>query len=262
MGKEAVREQLHAFLDDVTEYALEEFDVLRVVYLGWLPLSGLQNRFWKWLLGPVIDSELNVIKISLQNEFNIIVDYAEDAIDGEADVDDYRTRFLENDLFYQCYDGPRADELERDLMERLEEIGQDIAPIIASEPDEFWSAVIASYEYDEAVELFDHHFSWTEGLVEQYGDDMRLALEIGPIALPYTREALRVLPLAEGYLRDQILERLEEEYQDSWERQLEELRAENRQLRRRVKQLEEQKRNLEQQVGSGESAADGGTDQF
>jgi hypothetical protein len=256
MGKKAVRNQLHEFLEDVTQYALEDFDVLNVVHLGWLPLSGLQNRFWKWLLGPVIDRELNVIKICLQNEFNIIVDYAEDVEHGGADVDDYRQRFLDNDIFYTNYRGPQEHELERDLMKRLREVGEDMAPIVAAGTDDFWDAVVEAYDYDEAVELFEYHFSWTDTIVEKYGSDIRLALELGPIGIPYTGEAMRVLPQAEGYLRDEILERLEEEYEGNREREMEQLRAENRQLRRKVQQLEEQNEELEQQTG--DSGAGGG----
>lgn len=251
MGKEAVRNQLHVFLDDVTQYALEDFNLLNVVHLGWLPFAGLQNRFWKFVLRPLILQELNVIKITLQNEFNVILDLAEAMNEGDPNPEDYYDRFLEHDFFYQNYDGPHEDEFQDLLENRLEEVAEDLAPLLDADSDDFWGALVETHEREGAKEMLTYHFRFTEKVVDRFGEGLELKFKLMPLVVfDYTTEAIRVLPDAEGYLREQMLETIDEEYEKRAMERKESLEKENQELRERVQQLEQRNQELEDKLNS------------
>ncbi len=259
MGKEAVRNQLHVFLDDVTQYALEDISLLNIVHLGWLPLSGPQDRFWKFVMSPLINKELNIIKVSLQNEFNVILDLAEEMNEeGEADPEEYYDRFLQHDFFYQNYEGPHEEEF-RDLMEqRVEEVAEDLAPLLAAESDNFWGALVETYEIEEAKDMLTYHFSFTEKLVDRFGDGLKLQFKLMPLLVfDYTDEAVRVLPDAEGYLREQMIETIEEEFKTRAVEEREQLEQENEELREKVEELEQKNEKLMQKLKEARASSEG-----
>ncbi len=247
MGKEAVRNQLHVFLDDVTQFALEDFRPLAVIGLGFLP----GNSIVKLLMSPFISKELNVIKITLQNEFNVILDLAEAMNEGDPEPEDYYDRFMQHDFFYQNYHGPHEDEF-RDLLEnRLEEVAEDLAPLLDAESDDFWGALVETHDRGEAKDMLTYHFSFTEKVVTRFGDGLKLKFKLMPLLVfDYTDEAVRVLPEAEGYLREQMLETIDEEYRKRAIQQKEQLEEENQELRRRVEELETRNQELEDKLNS------------
>lgn len=246
MGKEAVRDQLHVFLGDVTEYALEEFKPLAVVGLGFLP----GNRVAKFFLSPIIDSEISTIKISLQNEFNLIMDYSEEIAEGNnPDAEKYRDRFLQSDFFYQHYEGDKTEEFEEVMMQRLDEVARDMAPLVEVETDDFWEALEEAYDRREAEEVLKYHFSFTDKIVEEFGDGLNIKIKLGPIGIGYTSEAMRVMPKAEGHLRRELVDKLDELYgkeAEEGEKDLEELEEENEELRKELERLREQEDDEEE----------------
>ncbi len=257
MGKEAVRDQLHVFLGDVTEYALEEFKPLAVVGLGFLP----GNRVAKFVLSPIIDSEISTIKISLQNEFNLIMDYSEEIAEGnDPDIEEYRDRFLQSDFFYQHYEGEKTEEFEEVMMQRLDEVARDMAPLVEVETDDFWEALEEAYDRREAEEVLKYHFSFTDKIVEEFGDGLKIKINIGPIGIGYTDEAMRVMPMAEGHLRRELVDKLDEIYEEEGgaedEKDLEELEEENEKLREELERLREEEEDDEGQEDVGAEAED------
>ena len=242
MGKEAVRDQLHVFLGDVTEYALKEFRPLGVIGLGFLP----GNSVAKLLLGPIIDQEISSIKISLQNEFNIIMEYSEEIAEGnDPDPEEYKDRFLRSDFFYQHYEGKNDDEFEEVMMQRLDEVARDMAPLVEVGTDDFWEALEAAYDRREAEEVLKYHFSFTDKIVEEFGEGLNIRFQLGPISIGYTQEALRVMPKAEGHIRREIVEELDSIYgerEGEEEEKLEELEKKNEELRKELERLREQER--------------------
>jgi len=257
MGKEAVRNQLHIFLDDVTEYAIEEMKPLNIIGLGFLP----GNRFWKYVLSPLIKKEINVIKISLQNEFNLIVNLAEEMTEEEdPDASKYRDRFLASDFFFQNYHGDREGEFEEVMMTRLEEVARDMAPIIEADKEDFWASIADAYEKHEAEEILAYHFSFTEKqVVNEFDDGISLKFQLaGPIRFDYTNEAMRVLPNAEGYLREQMMSKLDEVYEK--ESGPQQLREENEELKQRVEELKQENESLREKLEEAGTESDSGED--
>lgn len=253
MGKEAVRNQLHIFLDDVTEYAIEEMKPLNIIGLGFLP----GNSFWKYVLSSLIKKEINVIKISLQNEFNLIVNLAEEMAEGQdPDPDKYRDRFLASDFFFQNYHGDRKGEFEEVMMNRLEEVARDMAPIIEADKEDFWASIADAYEKHEAEEILAYHFSFTEKqVVNEFDDGISLKFQLaGPIRFDYTNEAMRVLPKAEGYLREQMMKKLDDVY--GKESVTQELREENEELKERIEELKEENESLREELEKEGTEAD------
>jgi hypothetical protein len=264
MGKEAVRDQLHVFLGGVTDYAIEEFRPLAVVGLGFLPGNSVAKVF----LSPIIDKEISSIKISLQNEFNIIMEYSEGIAEGEnPDPEEYKDRFLQSDFFYQHYEGDEREEFEEVMMQRLDEVARDMAPLVEVDTEDFWEALEESYDRREAEEILKYHFSFTDKIVEEFGDDLNIRISFGPISIGYTKEALRVMPKAEGHLRREIVDKLDEIYgkdRDKDVESLEELEEENEELRQELERLREERvdsdgeETEESEASEGEDTVGGG----
>jgi len=247
MGKELVREQLHVFIDDVESFIHQNFRPWGVFGFRGLPGNGILRI----LLRPVIAHEVNKVKIALQNQFNTILDAAEE-IDkkGKENVDfgKYYDRMLESELLYQHYIGDRKEEFEQDIKERLDGAAEDIAPLIDTEADDFWRALVEAYDRDEAYELFQYHFRYYERLMDKYGaDEIELKTDT-LIPLNYTKEAERTYPEAEKMVRERLIEGYDEEYEKQAMSKEEEMRKENEELKKHVEELEEENQELEELI--------------
>lgn len=247
MGKELVREQLHVFIEDVEQFIHKNFRPLGIFGLGGLPGNGVLRI----LLRPIISHEVNKVKIALQNQFNTILDAAEEIDNkGKANVDfeKYYDRMLESELLFQNYVGDRKDEFEQDIKERLDKASEDIAPLIDTKADDFWRALVEAYDRDEAYELFQYHFRYYERLMDKYGaEEIKMTTDT-LIPLDYTREAERTYPEAETMVREKLTEGYDEEYEKQAMSQEDEIKDENEKLRRRVDELEKEKQELEKRV--------------
>jgi len=245
MGKELVREQLHVFIDDVETFIHQNFRPLGIFGLGGLPGNGVLRI----LLRPVIAHEVNKVKIALQNQFNTILDAAEEIDEkGKENVDfgKYYDRMLESELLYQNYVGDRKDEFEQDIKERLDEASEDIAPLTDTEADDFWRALVEAYDRDEAYELFQYHFRYYDRLMDKYGADEISMKTDTLIPLDYTKEAERTYPEAETMVREKLTEGYDEEYEKQAMSREDEIRKENEELKKRVEELERENQEMQE----------------
>jgi len=205
-SREAVLDKFEEFMEEIIDDALGEFEPLRVVNVRRLP----GNSTAKSVLRPLIEDELRRFRANIENQFDIVMDYAE-----TGDTDKHRREFLRSDIFYQNFEGANRRELERDLTERMKNMGDDMAPLLETGEDGFWDAAVAAYDEDEAREMLPKHFAYTE-TVRDYQDDLNLTIEIGTgflsTEIEYTDEAMRVLDIAETNLRNDLLRRIEERY--------------------------------------------------
>jgi hypothetical protein len=205
-SREAVLGKFEEFMEEIIEDALSEFEPFRVVNMNRLP----GNSTAKSVLRPLIEDELRRFRANIENQFDIVMDYAE-----TGDTEENRRRFLRSDIFYQNFEGSERRQLEHDLTERMKMMGDDMAPLLETGEDDFWDAAIASYDEDEAREMLPKHFAYTE-TVREYQDDLHLTIEIGSGVLSteieYTDEAMRVLDIAETNLRNDLERRVDEFY--------------------------------------------------
>ncbi|MFP4174614.1 MAG: hypothetical protein ACLFSW_02395, partial [Halobacteriales archaeon] len=162
---------------------------------------------------------------------------------NDPDAYEYKDRFLRSDFFYQHYEGDKTDEFEEVMMQRLDEVARDMAPLVDVETEDFWEALEESYDRREAEEILKYHFSFTDKIVEEFGEGLNIRFSLGPISIGYTKEALRVMPKAEGHLRREIVDKLDEVYgerEGEEEEKLEELEQENEELRKELERLRQQ----------------------
>ena len=205
-SREAVLGKFEEFMQEIIEDALSEFEPLRIVNMNRLP----GNSTAKSVLRPVIEEELRRFRANIENQFDIVMDYAET---GEAKK--HQREFFRSDIFYQNFEGNDRRKIERDLTERMKNMGDDMAPLLETGEDNFWDAAVASYDEEEARKMLPKHFEYTE-TVREYRDDLCLTVEIGSGLLSteveYTDEAMRVLDIAETNLRNDLQRRIEEFY--------------------------------------------------
>jgi hypothetical protein len=205
-SREAVLDKFEGFMEEIIDDALEEFEPLRVVNMNGLP----GNSTAKSVLGPLIREELQFFRANIEDQFEIVMNYAE-----TGDVERHKKQFLRSDIFYQNFKGGERRRLERDLTERMTNMGDDMAPLMETGEDNFWDAAVAAYDKDEAREMLPKHFAYTETVLE-YQDDLCLTVEIGSgllsTEIEYTDEAMRVLDIAETNLRNDLARRVEKVY--------------------------------------------------
>lgn len=206
-SREAVEERFEAFVEAIIDEALDEFEPFRVVNAGSLP----GNTRVKSVLRPLIEEELNLYRASINEQFDVVMEYAE----NDGPVEEYLNDFLRADVFYQNYAGDSRYELADELEQRLIDMGGDMRPLLQSGEDDFWDAVVASYDEDTAHKMLPKHFEYTD-VIDDYRDDLCLQIEIGNrlvnVEVEYTDEALRCLKKSEGTLKQHLRDRVEEVY--------------------------------------------------
>lgn len=253
MGKAEVRDQLYEFLERGTEYAYEELRPVSVVAPDFLPGNGVA----KLLLRPVIDDSAKEIEMGLKNELTLVMDYAEErAWKDDTEATKYKRKFLESDIFFRHYEGNREDELEDALVRHFEEMAHDMTPLIRTDADGFWGAMREEYDKYEAEEILRHHFSFVEGVADEFGDGVEMKTSIGPVEIDYTSEALRILPEVETKIRREVVDEVDEVYGSRYgDIGSEELSAPETDGRRSKGKAEAQRR--EREVADERAGADG-----
>jgi hypothetical protein len=201
-SREAVVEQFEVFMERIIHDALDEFEPFRIVNVNGMP----GNDRVKQALGPVIRDELGRLRRSVETQFSVVMEYIE-----TGDTEGCRRDFLRNDIFYNSFEGDRRAKrrLRKDLTERMTRMGEDMAPLVKTGESEFWDALVAAYDENEAREMLPRHFAYTETL-SRYRDDLCLTVRVGGrvlgTELEYTDEAMRVLDVAETRLREHMRE--------------------------------------------------------
>ena len=201
MTEKAVKKEFDGYVKSVSLKALDELDPTEVVDVN-LPPDRIKS-----LLRDEIRQEMARVKAGFQEQSDFIV---ETAAKGEATEED-RGKFLELDLYYSNYfgDEERTEKFGDELGEYFVETVENVAPLVASDEDDFWDAVAETYDRDEAVEVLQSYFRRSD-ILEKYTDEMVLtmALDTGlPIEeVEYTEESVRVFAAGEAEMRDRVEE--------------------------------------------------------
>jgi hypothetical protein len=207
MTEKAVKKEFDGYVKSVSLKALDELDPTQVVDVN-LPPDRIKS-----LLRDEIRQEMARVKTGFQEQSDFIV---ETAANGGATDDDKR-KFLELDLYYSNYfgDEKRKEKFGNELGEYFEETVRNVAPLVASDEDDFWDAVVEVYDKDEAIDVLQSYFQRSE-ILGRYTDEMVLtmALDTGlPIEeVEYTEESVRVFAAGEAEMRDRVEEQAEMVY--------------------------------------------------
>lgn len=204
MTEKAVKKEFDGYVKSVSLKALDELDPTQVVDVN-LPPDRIKS-----LLRDEIRQEMARVKTGFQEQTDLIV---ETAAKGEVTEED-RSKFLELDLYYTNYfgDEERTEQFGEELSEYFESTVRNVAPLVASEEEDFWDAVKDIYDEDRAVEALQGYFSRSD-ILEKYTDEMVLtmALDTGlPIEeVEYTEESVRVFAEGEREMRGRIEDQAE-----------------------------------------------------
>jgi len=195
MTERAVLETYRDFLDRVAE------EILDVV--AEKAGDGLAGRAVRKSAGVVTDR----IQEEMRDQGRVLVEYTAARVRGEKDLSAYRGEFLETNPVYARYDGDREEELEAHLLEHFDEAAADLEPLVASETDDFWTALTEEYTREEAEAILDRHFSQAETF-KQYRDGVFASGRIGDLVVG-------VLETGERRFRESLAEELDRAYGDT-----------------------------------------------
>lgn len=212
MTEEAVRKKLDKFVHTVAIQSLDELDPVNVLDVD----VNLPSDKIKSAMRDDIRQEMATVKARFQDQMEVAVDYS---LAGNGSFDEHRDEFLEVDVFYNSYEGNgETDQAFRDdLADYFRETSEGIKPLVDSEEDEYWDAMVECYTKEEASDMLDAHFSRAD-IIEKYKDDMVMEMELDtglPIEkMEYTDEAVRVFGVGEQVMRDRVQKQLDKVYGD------------------------------------------------
>lgn len=168
----------------------------------------VEDEFGGGLRGKVAKQGAKVtfkkVKKDMRTQGEIVVNYAEAIAHGQSNTRELEQRFLETNPVYKRYDGNNPEELERHLLTHFRQVGEDLAPLIKSDTDDFWQAVAEEYDKSEALALIDRHFSQAKTFKKYKGD-----------VFPSKKIATRVINIVEAgetELKRQLKEELDRTY--------------------------------------------------
>jgi len=213
MTRDAVESGFETYLSTFVDETYAAFDVAAVLRGS---SSGGSRAVSKLLKNSrplerhVVRPKLREYQRTVMRQFEPILEYA----GADADFETYADAVLNRDPYWDALRtdvrGERRAEIRDRLLERQRALGDDIAPVVAADSDEFWAAVGEAYDREQARQLVEQHFAFTTPL-EEYQDAFAFQLKIDPgdvlgglaRALPtldveFTGEALRAMQRAEG----------------------------------------------------------------
>lgn len=214
MTRDAVESGFEQYLSDFVEETYAAFDVGAVLRGS---SSGGSRAVSKLLKNSrplerhVVRPKLREYQRTILRQFDPVVTYA---ADPDAGFEAYADAVLNRDLYWNALRGDvgrqRREAIRERLLDRQRALGDDLAPVVAAEPDQFWPAVRTAYDREQARRLVEEHFTFTTPLREER-DAFAFELTIDPgdvlgglaRALPtlevdFTDEALRAMEQAEG----------------------------------------------------------------
>jgi hypothetical protein len=144
------------------------------------------------------------IKSQMQTQGRVLVEYTAARVAGEADLSEYREQFLETNPVYVRYDGDDEEELEDHLLGHFDRAAADLEPLVASETDDFWTALTEEYTRQEADAIVERHFTQAETF-KRYREDIFSSGRISNLVID-------VLETGEGRFRDHLADELDDAY--------------------------------------------------
>lgn len=157
----------------------------------------------------VVRPKLREYRRTVVRQFEPLLAYADSDDSFETHADAVLNRDPYWDALRSDVRGERREEIRTRLLERQQALGDAVAPVVAADSDEFWTAVREAYDRERAETLVEEQFVFTPPLAE-YRDAFAFRLEIDPgdvlgglaRALPsldveFTDEALRAMQQAE-----------------------------------------------------------------
>lgn len=193
MTKAAVRRQYEEFLDRQSDKILD----------------AVQEEFGGGITGRIVRSGgkavLRRIESDMRDQGRLVVERAAAIAAGEDDQR-YENEFLQTNPVFQKYEGSEQETLRQDLLEHFEAVSHDLAPLVASDCDDFWDALRSEYDRDAAIAIIERHFDQASTF-KRYRDGIfeRDVIEEKTIA---------IIERAEADLRSELMATIDEIYDE------------------------------------------------
>ncbi len=217
MTREAAHAGFERFVEDAITHTAEEFSVSRALRQGVRGPGGkVVDRLLKdseTLWRRVVQPELDAYRDEILQQFDIVLDYVE----SDESIGAFREELLAVDSYAAALReeirGEERKQIHDELVARHRGLGDAVAPIVAADTDDFWTAVSDAFDRKQATALVEDHFRFTTPLQERRNAyEMATAFDpseilgglgsllggrIPRIEVEYTDEALRSMRRAE-----------------------------------------------------------------
>lgn len=227
--RRAVERQFETYLSEFVDETYAAFDVAAVLRGS----RGSGGRVASKLLKNSRPLEQRVVRPKLQRyqqqilaQLQPVLDYAEAA---DTEFSAYADEVLARDIYWDALRdtvrGDRREQIRDQLLARQRTFGDDLAPLVAADSDDFWTTVTESYEQETATEVLQDHLEFTVPLrAERDAFSFELTIDPGEVlgglarALPtlnveFTDEALRSMRHAERRVIPAAKEDVEQAYE-------------------------------------------------
>jgi hypothetical protein len=230
MTRTAARRGFDHYVSEMMDVAFREFDVVAAMTDGSRRGSNrVVNRLLKKserLERRVVKPELDDYERSIEQQFDIVLDYA---ADRDASFDEYRDDILARDLFARQLDpglsSSEAAAVRDRILERHRTIGEATRPLLDADADEFWDAMVETFDHEEARDRIEQYFAFTDP-VRDHPDAFRFETTVDTgaivggivgkglpsITVEFTEEAIRTMHRAETVVTDRALREADRQY--------------------------------------------------
>ena len=228
MTRRAIERGFERYLADLVEETYDAFDVAAVIRGSRGGGSNVASKLLKNsrpLERHVVRPRLTDYERTISRQFETVVDYAA----GDAPFETYTDEILAHDIYWDALRegvrGERRQAVRDRLLARQRAFGDDIAPVVDAESDEFVAAVAEAYDRTAAVDLVEEHLAFSAPLREERsafafeldidpGDVLGgLARALPSFSVEFTDEAVRSMRRAERQVIPQAVTEIEQAYQ-------------------------------------------------
>lgn len=230
MSRGAAEEGFKRFLDPTMAAIRREFSIERALRGTGLGLGGrMVDRLRAnndALERRIVEPEFESYREQSLEQFRVLLDYVE----SDEPIEAFEADLLEHDSYAEALDSTVSDRqratVTEDLLARLQRLGAGVEPIVRQPEDEFWLAVEAAFDREEATTLVEEAFPFT-GPLRTHRNRLAFEVEIDPnemiggpfvptlpsVTLDYTDEAVRAMTRSER----QVIRELKGEVRSQFE---------------------------------------------
>ncbi len=183
MTRAAALAGVERFVDDAVEATRSEFSVERALRGTGLGPGGAVvdqlRRNARSLERRVVEPELETYRQQSVKQLEILLD----AVATDQPIDAVADDLIAADGYLDSLD-PDIDDSTRTavtdaVLQRLERLGEALAPIVSHPSDEFWTAVTGSYDRDPAVSLVENRLPFTT-ILQQHRTAFAFVVRLDP----------------------------------------------------------------------------------
>jgi hypothetical protein len=229
MTRRAAKDGVERFLQETIDLTREEFRVRRVLQGSGLGPGGIvvdrlrENA--QALERRLIEPKLTEYRTRSLAQFDVLLEY----IDDNAPIRAFEEPLLTHDTYLHALDPSASSDTRETLidasLERLQRLGDGLAPVVYSSSDEFWPAAESELSRQEASDLIENGFPFS-GPLRRHRDAVTFEISVDPgdilggllagglpsVSIEYTDEALRAMRQAERTISQRMRDEVDSRF--------------------------------------------------